>query len=185
MKLRPAVAAALLLPIIGFGASWAMTHQKAQLGTDWDVPIAGYDPRDFLRGHYLQFRYEWPGIVAQENGNMPWFSALCIEGSTPKITSATRLENEAPTKCASIARLPDDGLSSLFDGRYYVTQTKAAGLEQKLRDPRLQAVMRVRIREDGVVTPKSLSFRPRTSAEIAARAAPENEQPPAPEFISQ
>jgi uncharacterized membrane-anchored protein len=185
MKLRPALAAALLLPIIGFGASWAMTHQKAQLGTDWDVPIAGYDPRDFLRGHYLQFRYEWPGLVAQENGNMPWYSVLCIEGSAPKITRVSDGESDTNAKCASIARAPDDGLTSLFDSRYYVPQTKAAGLEQKLRDPKLQAVMRVRIREDGVVTPKSLSFRPRTAAEIAARAAPETEQPPAPEFISQ
>jgi hypothetical protein len=171
MKIQPALAAALLLPLIGFGGSWAMTHQKAQQGTDWDVPIAGYDPRDFLRGHYLQYRYQWPGIVAEENGSIPWFSVLCIEGSAPKITRASDGEGEANAKCASVARAPDDGMGSLVDGRYYVPQTKATGLEQKLRDPKIQAVMRVRIREDGVVTPKSLSFRPLTAAEIKAREA--------------
>jgi uncharacterized membrane-anchored protein len=131
MKLRPALAAALLLPLIGFGASWAMTHQKAQLGTDWDVPIAGYDPRDFLRGHYLQYRYEWPGIAAGENGNTPYYSALCIKGSAPNITKVSDFDNEADAKCDSIARAPGDGITSLIDARYYVPQTKAAGLEQK------------------------------------------------------
>ncbi len=188
MKLRPALAAVLLLPLIGFGASWAMTHQKAQLGTDWDVPIAGYDPRDLLRGHYLQYRYEWPGISAGENGSTPYYSALCIKGSAPNIAAVSDFENGAVAQCDSIARAPDDGLTSLIDSRYYVPQTKAAGLEDKLRDPKLQAIMRVRIREDGVVTPKSLRFRPLTAAEIAERAAREardSQQPPPPTPISQ
>ena len=185
MMFRPALAAALLLPLIGFGASWAMTHQKAQQGIDWDVPITGYDPRDFLRGHYLQYRYEWPGNAARENGRVQWNSELCIQGKAPVIASALQRKNQSTEQCISIARSPDDGITSLNDGRYYVPQTKAAGLEQKLRDPTLKAIMRVRIREDGLVTPKSLLFRPLTAAEIAARTAREAEQLAEPTFITQ
>jgi uncharacterized membrane-anchored protein len=180
MKLRPALAAALLLPLIGFGASWAMTHQKAQQGTDWDVPIAGYDPRDLLRGHYIQYRYEWPGITADENGNWHWFQTLCVEGNAPTITRVSRLENEAEAKCDAIVRAPRDGMTDLITGRFYVPQTRAREYEDRLRDSKLRGILRVRIREDGVMTPKSLRFRPLTAAEIRARQERETERPPAP-----
>jgi hypothetical protein len=173
------------LPLIGFGASWAMTHQKAQQGTDWDVPITGYDPRDLLRGHYIQYRYEWPGVDADENGNWPWFAALCIEGRAPSITRVSRLEHEAPAKCTSIARAPDDGMTDLIRGRFYVPQTRASEYENKLRDLKLQGVMRVRIREDGVMTPRSLHFRALTAAEIKARTTSEAGRPPASLLIDQ
>lgn len=187
MKLRPALAAALLLPLIGFGASWAITHQKAQQGTDWDVPIAGYDPRDLLRGHYIQFRYDWPGLAADAGGGIPWIPALCIQGSTPTITRASRLDNQTPAKCASIARQAGDGLTDLNNGRFYVPQTRAREYEDKLRDPKLQGIMRVRIRDDGVMTPKALNFRTLSPAGIKAREARDGADSavPAPLTISQ
>jgi uncharacterized membrane-anchored protein len=33
-------------------------------GTIWQVNITGFDPRDLLRGHYLNFRYDWSMLDA-------------------------------------------------------------------------------------------------------------------------
>ena len=54
--------AALLLPLAGLGGLWAMSDHTFRQGTEWEVPIAGFDPRDFLRGHYVEFTYDWPGV---------------------------------------------------------------------------------------------------------------------------
>ena len=54
---------ALLLPLIGLGLIWLQTERESHEGSEWDVPIEGYDPRDLLRGHYVQFRYDWPFVA--------------------------------------------------------------------------------------------------------------------------
>lgn len=46
------------LPLIGLGAIWRMTAYRAAQGEEWLVPVTGYDPRDLLKGHYVQFQYQ-------------------------------------------------------------------------------------------------------------------------------
>ena len=156
---------ALALPVLGLAGSWALSHRQAQQGTDWEVPVAGYDPRDLLRGHYIRFRYEWPYI-----GNN-FADALCLKGKAPLITDAYSLDrSDGGIACAEIVRRnvwadwQNDGIRT---GQLYVAQTKARDLEKKLADPKLKAIVTVRIRKDGKVTPLSMRFRPRTNAEIA------------------
>ena len=171
-KLSPLLIAALVLPLAGLGLAWADTHRKAQMGTDWDVPIQGYDPRDLLRGHYITYQYDWPGTAGQNSGG--FISELCIEGSAPTITRVTipnmPMVEEAgkpapvPPKCAITARAPSGGndlRNGLEGGLYYLPQDQALEYEKKLRDPKLQGVIRLRIRDDGITTPVGLSFRAR------------------------
>ena len=162
--------AALALPLIGLGLAWADTHRKAQTGTDWDVPIMGYDPRDLLRGHYITYQYDWPGL---KRDNFGFVTELCIEGSSPTIrrVSIPNLpiveEPGKPTpqpKCAVTARAlqgGDDQGNGLEGGLYYLPQTQAADYERKLRDPKLQGIIRLRIRDDGITRPMGLTFRTR------------------------
>lgn len=152
---------ALALPVIGLGASWAVTHHRAQQGTDWDVPIRGYDPRDLLRGHYIAFQYDWPGLA--EDADPANFDALCIKGTAPAIASTSRAgENTVPgQECAAIARASVYRRDGLARDIFYVPQTQAGAYESKLRDPKQQGVLRVRIRNDGLIRPLSLSFRAR------------------------
>ncbi|MBK9431920.1 MAG: GDYXXLXY domain-containing protein [Sphingomonadales bacterium] len=173
---------ALALPVLGLAGSWALSHRQAQQGTDWEVPVAGYDPRDLLRGHYIRFRYEWPG--ADNN----YTDALCLKGKAPTIADAHWLAgaHDSPA-CAEIVRRnvwadwQNDGIQS---GQLYVAQTKARDLEKKLADPKLKAIVTVRIRKDGKVTPLSMRFRPRTNAEIAKdREEREAANAPPPAFI--
>lgn len=174
---------ALALPLIGLGLAWGNIHRKAQTGTDWNVPIMGYDPRDLLRGHYINYQYDWPGLKRGGFG----LSEICIEGTAPTI-SRTSIPNTPmgesaaepvmPSKCTVIARAPiggDDQGNGLEGGLYYVPQTQAAEYEEKLRDPKLQGVIRLRIRDDGITRPVGLTFRPRPIPAVG-----QDEVPPTP-----
>ena len=184
-------AAALALPLIGFGASWFSTHRAAQQGEEWLIPVRGYDPRDLLRGHYIQYRYDWPvekvanppageGAMeaameaATEDNPLRFASAICIEGKAPNMTRAS--EGDAPNApesgqpkrvCAITARATlgtRTEVRGLDSGILYIAQTRAPALERKLADPKLQGMIRVRIREDGVMRPVAMEFRTRPAA---------------------
>jgi hypothetical protein len=153
----------LALPVFGLAGLWASSHNQAQQGTLWEVPASGYDPRDLLRGHYIRFRYEWPG--AKDD----YSDALCLSGRAPVINDSSPLI-EGKSVCDQIVRrniwadYDNDGIQN---GQLYVAQTKARALETQLADDKLQAIVTVRIRSDGKVTPLSMRFRPRTKEEMA------------------
>ena len=157
---------AVALPVAGLAALWGWTHVRAKEGTEWEVPVRGYDPRDLLRGHYITYQYDWPG---QESANG---QSLCLEGAAPaisRVTLAPYVEGgESP--CMHFVK---GGTSSFGQpegtqgGRLYVPQDKAAGLEARLRDPKQQGVVRIRLRKDGYITPLSISFRPRAAEQLS------------------
>jgi GDYXXLXY protein len=166
------LAFALTLPLLGLAISWLNTHNMAQRGTDWQVEITGYDPRDLLRGHYIRYRYIWPGDPALSDAD-----TLCLNGTAPKIDQAIGIKSEHPvTGCRSVIRLGTNRHEAIYDlntGIYYVPQTAARPLEQKLADPALKAIMTIRVRDDGYLRPVGISFQPRSAAERAALVVPE------------
>lgn len=160
--------AALILPLIALGASWAFTHHKAGQGTIWIVPVSGYDPRDLLRGHYVVYRYNWPGLP--ESGDRSYVSELCIKGTAPTIdtTSISDRPSAEPapkSTCAITARIApgSDADLGLLTGKIYIAQTKAEALEKQLLNPKLQSFAHIRIRDDGIITPIKLSFKQRST----------------------
>lgn len=172
MKHRLALTLALALPVAGLAATWGMAHKAAQQGTEWLVPIAGYDPRDLLRGHYVIYTYDWPGLEVGDR-DLRVEPALCLEGRPPELVRV-RLPDEEP--CPHAVRAgggwndPEGGLAS---GRLYVSQDRAATLQRRLADPGLQGLVRIRVRADGHLTPLDIVFRPRSAAEPApAETAP-------------
>jgi hypothetical protein len=165
--LRLAVLAAL--PLAGLAGLWAITARTYHQGTEWDVPVAGYDPRDILRGHYVEFEYDWPGY-----GRVAWGSAqtLCLEGTAPVIASVA--EARPGAACPHPVRTdPDDlyGTSGTARGRLYVGQERARQLEQGLRSGRQRGVVTIRQRDDGSFTAIAIRLRALTAAEAAERAA--------------
>lgn len=153
---------ALLLPLAGLAALWGWTHYRAGQGTEWQVPVQGYDPRDLLRGHYITFRYDWPGLEA--GADLTFQPDLCIEGTAPvirRVQARAAFDGPPPrTGCRQFVRRSDR--FGLDQGILYVPQDKAAGLEEKLRDPRLQGMVTIRVRDDGHITPLRMDFRPRS-----------------------
>lgn len=154
---------ALILPLLGLALTWAYSHVRAQQGTEWDVPVRGYDPRDLLRGHYIVYSYDWPGLDPKLDPASA--GELCLMGSAPRIV---RTEQGPPGggPCANRIAAVDRGSSALrgngLDGGIlYVAQTEARHLERQLTDPKLQGVVRIRVRDDGMITPLRITFRPR------------------------
>lgn len=170
---RPAAirALALALPLAGLAALWGWSDYQSRQGTEWDVPVQGYDPRDLLRGHYVQFRYDWPGLAQADPEDPAIWSVgaeLCLEGPAPQVTRVTIVPDPAAegqsVSCANRARAEasfDGQPTGTAGGRLYVPQAQADELNAKLADPALQGVVRVRLRPDGHLTPLRLTFRPR------------------------
>jgi hypothetical protein len=180
---RLARLAAAVLPLLGLGALWAQSDLTYNSGTEWEVPIMGYDPRDYLRGHYIEFEYDWPG--GETLGDI-YFEALCLEGVAPTIAKVRWLTTESEP-CAHPLRKNPGGVyqgEGLFRGRLYIGQNRARALEEQLRNRDQRGIVTIRQREDGSFTPISIRFRPLTPAEIAERDAEreraEDFRPPPP-----
>ena len=191
MNRRLAAVLAVTLPLVGLAGMWGSTERWSRQGTDWLVPVEGYDPRDLLRGHYVQFRFAWPGAEEPAfDANLPPESVefpfgACLEGSAPQVATVRRLANEGARSGCAAYLAPEDG-TGLFggadlprNGRLYIAQTAGQRLEEQLRNPRLKGMIRVRLRSDGTVTPLELTFTPRppetdsdSPAGSAASAAP-------------
>ncbi|PKB14842.1 GDYXXLXY motif protein [Novosphingobium kunmingense] len=152
---------ALLLPLLGLGGMWLQEERLSRQGTEWDVPIQGYDPRDLLQGHYVQFQYDWPASNLAEPERVYGVNALCLTGTAPTIARVRiRRDDE---DCTPFVR---EGEGS--SGRLYASQGEALRLQRDLRDPTRQGVVRIRLRPDGHLTPLRISFRPRAARQPAS-----------------
>jgi hypothetical protein len=175
--IRAARLAAAFLPLLGLAALWSMSDRTYRTGTEWEAPVQGYDPRDYLRGHHVEFRYDWPGLGESDIA----LSALCLQGEAPALA---RVTPTSPDKACGDDWVRSDssgvyGWDSLKRGRIYIGQERAAQLEQQLRNRDQRGIVTIRQREDGSFTPVSIRFRPLTPQEIAERDAPRiMEQPP-------
>jgi hypothetical protein len=178
--------AAFALPLAGLAALWGWSDYLSRQGTDWLVPIQGYDPRDLLRGHYVEFSYDWPRPAGVRGFGGPVESVsdfgggpreLCLHGAAPRLE---RVSVPLPgTPCVHPARAADaDAVYStgLTTGRVYIPQTRSNELTRKLTDPELRGFVLLRQRDDGTITPRELRFRPLTEAEREAREAERRER---------
>ena len=190
--IRAARLLAVILPLVGLAGLWAMSANTYRQGTEWEVPIEGYDPRDLLRGHYVEFSYDWPGL---EMDQFMGPQQLCIEGAAPRIDRVTTPVNgtaAAAAACAHPLKAGEGGVygnSALSRGRLYVGQDRAAQLDTQLRNRDQRGIVTIRQREDGSFTPIAIRFRPLTPAERAERDAQNAERAedlrPPPPMMSQ
>ncbi|HEY6814301.1 MAG TPA: GDYXXLXY domain-containing protein [Croceibacterium sp.] len=170
--MSPALRAlSLALPLLGLAATWGYTHVRAQQGTEWDVPIAGYDPRDLLRGHYVVFTYDWP--VSERVSELVYARELCIQGTAPTIDRVTFGDGRACGNPVRAYDYSDDFGGGITTGRLYVSQAEGARLQEQLTDPALQGTVHIRLRADGHITPLRISFRPRPAVPTTPPAADE------------
>lgn len=180
--MRAARLAAAAVPLLGLAALWAQSDLTYNTGTEWEVPIQGYDPRDYLRGHYVEFSYDWPG--GGELGDII-YGALCLEGEAPVVANVVWLDDGQ--KCDHPVRADASGAyqrDALWRGRLYIGQERAAKLQEQLQNRDQRGIVTIRQREDGSFTPVAIRFRPLTAAEIAERDAPSRSiRPTAPPIM--
>ncbi len=162
----------LALPIAGLAGLWWQADDQSRRGVDWDIPIAGNDPRDLLRGHYIQFRYDWPGMDEEE---VDFFEGACLIGSPPQIERVIPLSQQPDCEHVLLADFSSvHGRNDLRRGRLYVDQTLAGELESQLFDQESTAIVKGRLRSDGRLIPQDISFVP---------VVVEEEQPTSPPII--
>ncbi|SNS60749.1 MULTISPECIES: GDYXXLXY domain-containing protein [unclassified Azospirillum] len=143
---RPALLllAALLLPTLVL-AGWAGLIATRQAGTpSTRVEIQGFDPRDLLRGHYLQARLK----LGLSPGDAP--ACVCVEPENgPPGQPATRpLASCQPLEVGSCRYPMADPLRVL---RIYVPQEKAADLDRRLRKGEQKLSVAVHFQGDGEI----------------------------------
>lgn len=153
--------AALALPLLGLGGMWLQADRLSRQGTEWDVPIHGYDPRDLLQGHYVQFQYDWPSLTGPDLAVNQQFSSFCLNGPPPRLDRVA--VREEGMSCVSEVRSGEG-----WQGRLYTSQAEAKGLQEQLWDRKLQGMVRIRLRPDGHITPLRITFRPRPPEPQAA-----------------
>ena len=72
---------AIVLPLVAIAVwvgSYAFVRQTAR---EFTFPIAGYDPRDLLSGHYLQYRVDYMLPLKCEMNAPEW--CVCVVDSKP------------------------------------------------------------------------------------------------------
>jgi hypothetical protein len=171
MKFR-LLLAALILPIIALIASAVVAWREDQRGVSWDLPVAGRDPLDALRGHYVTFDYVWPEAAASRiktgSGAPSW--RLCLSGAADDPDIQFFTDGDGPVlSCTSVGKMIEDhgGLSfrQLDDagrpratGQLFIPEADGPLLNRLLQNRLNQNNLaplkaRVRIATDGKVTP--------------------------------
>ncbi len=156
------LAFALAFPVACLAALTAYKQVRVMAGTTVEIPVAGFDPRDLLSGHYLTYRLDLDeagsGVCAtgRGQGESGGEELLCIAAERGRMTSAHRLERDqfappAPTPgCEVVLRgRCDHGRFVAGIERFYVPEAHAAALDRAVRARRGAVVVSV----DGRGTP--------------------------------
>lgn len=145
--------AAISLPFLILCLLIVRAEYHVSSGEQWMFELQGYDPRDLLRGHYLQFNilYDWDKEKNECSSGTD--CCLCLtKNSDPVKTSVVPKVHKSP--CTS-ARSQCDGyiLSSKQNvlNRYYIPEESAKRAESLLIKARAkqQAYLQVSINKKG------------------------------------
>lgn len=150
---RWVLAATLMLPLAGLAAGIAWQQSGARGASEWRIPIAGYDPRDPLRGRFINFRYVWtvsgPAHLCRDGGCM-----LCLEqgGAHVRVIDRSqscrwRIDPVASRIALSYAPEFGDGQPLAAMSRLFVSEASAPRLEAQLRAGPM--VVHARLTRDG------------------------------------
>ena len=141
--LLPALALPLLALVLGIvRAEWHLAHSS-----HWVLDITGYDPRDLLRGHYIQYRlalHETAGEPAcsEKSGERCCLCLTATGTDTPPKVQRTTCERADSCDGALQTRY----LSELQ--RYYIPEARADAWTERVRTAATDGKARLRIAVD-------------------------------------
>jgi hypothetical protein len=123
---------AVWLPVLGLAALAARGEFLQHAGPRFRLPIAGYDPRDLISGHYLNYRYEldWQGESScgpLSEGRPTLLDAsccVCLTRDGASGVAARQLACGAPQRCDGWLRSSE----LVPPRRYHVPEERAADL---------------------------------------------------------
>jgi GDYXXLXY protein len=130
---------AVVLPLLGLVVMIARAEIALRSGPSFRVTITGYDPRDLLSGHYLQYRFafDWRGdntCGAVATGAPVELDPHCCVCLTADVDGGP-LTPARQVRCDDVASC-DGWLQAAAVApplRYFVPERHAAGIEDALR----------------------------------------------------
>ena len=144
---RLLLAAALLLPLAGLAVGIATRQAALSDASQWAIPIAGYDPRDPLRGRYIAFTYAWQAEGSA--GDCPDARcSLCLSRRSGAVVATiappgARCPARVDLAASAIQVRPSFGREPAppaFASRIFVSESSAPALEQMLRERPMQVI---------------------------------------------
>ena len=162
-------AAALALPILGYltAIGWAQLRQAN--APEFELAITGYDPRDLVRGHYVEYRLNarrTPLLVDPTSSFIDPTSSAGVQGACLERAAGDNVilwlhGGDRPSAC--FIDFPTD--FALESHRFYVTQDHAERVTISVREGR--GSIRVALLPNDVVV-RQLSLDGRAWNETAA-----------------
>jgi hypothetical protein len=141
MTRRPLALAALTLPtlLVAAYAGWLGVTRESQPALR--IAITGYDPRDLLRGHYLEFRLDLP-----EADELACACLLPVDHDALRPAAVRSQCTPPPRDCRHPIAAPRQPF------RYYAAEERALALQDELaRNPGSASVL-VHFHGDGTVS---------------------------------
>lgn len=147
---------AILLPFIFMVGFMARSEYQIRHGTLWEIDIQGYDPRDILKGHYIDYRYRWNW----DNKKLENFmkrkvslyeeNCLCLEENESSIINPVVYPIECNENVKCKAKLKGHLVGNLKDNnfitgieKFYIAEKKASSLERALRTKKASIQFRI------------------------------------------
>lgn len=133
---------AVALPLLGLVVMIARAEILLRSGPSFHIDIAGYDPRDLLSGHYLQYRFEFDWQGESSCGPLDAGKPVGLDPSCC-ICLSTDVDGSHTTPARQVhcseAAVCDGWLHSAAVTpplRYFVPERHASGIEDALRGRR-------------------------------------------------
>ena len=126
--------AAVALPLLAIVLGIVRAERFLGRTRDFVFEIGGYDPRDLLRGHYLQFTLRVEPLPQREAcvDEPQGTCCLCVTRAQPGQVSQVERATCTTSRAACDASLPLSVLAQPY--RYYVPEEHVKALEERMRD---------------------------------------------------
>lgn len=159
IKLLKLKVIAIVLPVLVISAWIGSYVYRANIGAEIELPVYGYDPRDLLAGHYLQYRVEYGGQLECQGHTE---RCVCLHKVGAHFAAQASLDcNAAFDSCEHVLRGKCVG-SQFIAGieRYYFPEQ----FTKELRTVPDDATIKLRLSKDGkgVVTGFYITGKPLT-----------------------
>jgi len=155
----------LLLPMLVLGGIVVKNERDIASAKTWRVKITGYDPRDLLYGHYLNFRFDWGASLTRGSCAAGQSCCLCLDAQNGSTTPLANLKScEAATQCVSSVPMPDgtrcingaqscqnnmDAFNPEGTQRYFIPESAATRLNMLLANRQYNLQVDVKIAPSG------------------------------------
>lgn len=167
--------ASLFLPLVGYLGFIGWAEARRVGAPTVTLAIEGYDPRDPLRGHYLQYRFAFDETHPEAVPIWSRNASCVVEDPQGAARLLFHPRGEHPSRCvrpfpAEFARRPH---------RFYVQQDRAHALEIAVRNGR--AAVRVHLVDDDEVVVDELLIDGQPVGDVQLKSRDEPLPLPAPE----